>query len=567
MKPFRLVFLVMVLFAVALPSLVAQTSVVDTNHNLSTSGPGTFASSNENRICIFCHTPHRARSTAPLWNREDSRETYLTYSSSTFGGTVGQPGGASKLCLSCHDGSIALGNVVHSDNPIEMPPGKEFLDSGAAALGTALNDDHPISFHYASSKGGSGQEYLPESAIPEPVHLDAAGDLQCTSCHDAHNNQFGDFLLRSNRQGGLCLSCHQPDDWNQSTHKLSNATWDGVGVDPWAFAPYTNVADNACANCHKPHNAGQAERLVTHAVEEDNCLNCHKGNVASTDIAADLVRVSAHSPYGTLGVHDPAEDVFAMARHAECQDCHDPHATRPGQVAAPGVPGPLTGISGVSTSGQFLPRIANGYELCYKCHADNNGGTAYLPRQIQQTNVRFEFDPQNPSFHPIEAPGRNQDVPSLLPPYTTASMIACTDCHQSDTSPAAGGSGPSGPHGSRFRPLLLARYDIQEYVNESPSTYALCYRCHSRSSLLNDSSFKEHKKHIVGEDAPCSACHDGHGISASQGTSLNNTNLINFNVSYVEPNRNGVREFVDEGFRKGRCSLKCHGEDHRNENY
>ncbi len=551
----------------AQPTNAQATSIVNTKHNLSTSGPGTYVSSNESRICIFCHTPHRARTTAPLWNREDSRETYLVYSSSTFGGVVGQPGGSSKLCLSCHDGSIALGNVVHSDTTIQMQPGKEFLTSGSAALGVSLNDDHPISFNYNTSKGGSGQEYVPDSAIPEPVHLDAAGDVQCTSCHDAHDNQYGNFLLTSARQGGLCLSCHQPDDWNQASHRLSAATWDGSGTDPWPNADYDNVADNACANCHTPHSAGQPERLLEQAVEEDNCLKCHNGHVASTDIANDVARISAHSPFPTLGVHDPVEDVFSMPRHAECQDCHDPHSARPGSAAPPGVPGPILGVSGVSGSGQFVPRINEGYQLCYKCHADNNGGTGYLPRAIQQTNVRFEFDPQNPSYHPIEAPGANLDVPSLLPPYTTASIITCTDCHQSDTSPDAGGNGAAGPHGSQYRPLLIARYDTQEYVTESPSTYALCYRCHSRTSILNDDSFKEHKKHIQKEDAPCSACHDGHGISASQGTNLNNTHLINFNISYVSTNKNGLREFEDLGNRKGQCNLKCHGEDHKNERY
>ena len=27
---------------------------------------------------------------------------------------------------------------------------------------------------------------------------------------------------------------------------------------------------------------------------------------------------------------------------------------------------------------------------------------------------------------------------------------------------------------------------------ESPASYELCYRCHSRNSILNDESFKEH---------------------------------------------------------------------------
>jgi predicted CXXCH cytochrome family protein len=542
-------------------------SIANTKHNLGSDGPGPYISSNEGRICIFCHTPHRSNSAAPLWNREDSQETYVLYDSSTFGGVPTQPSGASKLCLSCHDGSIALGRVVTTDQPITMQTGKEFLSAGKSALGTMLDNDHPISFHYNSSKGGSGVEYLGDTQIHPPVNLDDNGQVQCTSCHDVHNNQFGNFLLASNRNSAICLSCHQPTDWLLSPHSTITATWYGQGADPWADDPYTTVADNACGNCHEPHGAGHPQRLLGKAKEENNCLGCHTGHVAAKDIGQDVLRVSAHYPMGTLNVHDPTEDPLVMARHAECEDCHNPHAARAGSVAAPGVSGPLMGIDGISSTGQKVDPITYGYELCYKCHADNNGGVSYQPRQIEQTNVRLEFDTSNPSFHPVEGPGASNDVPSLLPPYTTASVIACTDCHQSSSSPDAGGNGAAGPHGSNISPLLIAEYRTDEYVQESPSAYALCYRCHSRSSLLSDQSFKEHDKHISGEDAPCAACHDAHGISATQGNTLHNTHLINLNSSYVIPNRRGQLEFVDEGNRKGNCSLKCHGEDHRQENY
>ncbi len=551
-----------------LPVMAQQSSIVNTKHNLSTSGPGPFKATLESRICIFCHTPHRARTTAPLWNRDDSREVYLAYSSSTFEGNAGQPTGASKLCLSCHDGSIALGKLVSEPAEVEMVPGRRFLNSGPGFLGTNLIDDHPVSFHYASSKGGSGVDYLPENGIHAPVRLDENGDVQCTSCHDAHNNIHGDFLLTDQRHSALCLSCHAQSDWPVSSHATSLATWDGSGTDPWPDTGFHTVADNACASCHRPHGANKAERLLRSPIEERDCLVCHSGHVASKDLNHELGKLSGHDPSLFQGVHDPTENPLTMVRHAECQDCHEPHSVRPGSVSPPGLPGPLTGVSGVDSSGQPVARATFGYEVCFKCHGDNNSGRAFLPRQVEQTNVRFEFDPNNPSYHPVEAPGVNTFVPSLIPPFTTSSVIACTDCHQSDDSPAGGGNGPAGPHGSNYRPLLVDNYSTQEYVNESPSAYALCYRCHSRSSILSDNSFKEHKKHIVKEDAPCSACHDAHGIASSQGNSTNHSHLINFNTSYVLPSKkNGLLEWEDRGLRHGACSLKCHGEDHKWKGY
>jgi predicted CXXCH cytochrome family protein len=423
-----------------------------------------------------------------------------------------------------------------------------------------------VSFPYATSRGGSGSQYVPAAAIQKPVHLDHNGLVQCTSCHDPHKNVHGAFLHVSNQRSGLCLSCHQPTYWAGSAHAVSAKTWNGVGSDPWPTQTYETVADNGCANCHREHSAGQGERLLNFANEEDNCLRCHNGNVAQKNIAADLAKASAHSPAATLGVHDPTEDPQSMARHAECQDCHDPHRATAGTTAAPGVPNTIAGVTGVNSGGATVSPISFGYELCYKCHAENHGSTVYVPRKILQTNTRLEFNAANPSFHPIEAPGRNNSVPSLLAPWTVASRVACTDCHDSNTSPAVNGSGARGPHGSTFRPLLALNYTTNDNTTESATAYALCYKCHSRTSILGNSGWKEHRKHIVDKRTPCSACHDSHGIAAGQGNAINNSHLINFDTSIVKP-RGSVLEFVDTGVRRGRCTLVCHGEDHNNESY
>jgi hypothetical protein len=146
-------------------------------------------------------------------------------------------------------------------------------------------------------------------------------------------------------------------------------------------------------------------------------------------------------------------------------------------------------------------------------------------------------------------------------------MMTCTDCHNSDQARSAGGAGPEGPHGSSFAPILVRNYATIDNTPESASNYALCYGCHSQDSILNDDSFREHDKHIRGEDTPCNACHDPHGISATQGNSTNNSHLINFDTSIVFPNQNGLLRFVDNGQFAGSCDLLCHGEDHDNFDY
>src|SRR3990172_9732297 len=97
----------------------ADESVVNSKHDLSAQGPGPIRAVQENEICVFCHTPHNPTPQTPLWNRANPRTHYRIYESSTTEARVNQPSGLSKMCLSCHDGSMALGNVL--SRPVTHP--------------------------------------------------------------------------------------------------------------------------------------------------------------------------------------------------------------------------------------------------------------------------------------------------------------------------------------------------------------------------------------------------------------------------------------------------------------
>jgi hypothetical protein len=135
--------------------------------------------------------------------------------------------------------------------------------------------------------------------------------------------------------------------------------------------------------------------------------------------------------------------------------------------------------------------------------------------------------------------------------------MQCSDCHASETGTT------SGEHGSTNSGLLVSRLATTDRTSESASNYALCYRCHDRTSILNDRSFKLHKKHIVDERTPCTVCHDSHGIASSSGSATGNSHLINFSTSVVFPARTSGRlEYRDTGTYSGECFLSCHGENH-----
>jgi predicted CXXCH cytochrome family protein len=160
------------------------------------------------QVCIVCHTPHNAQAgAAPLWNHSATGTTFALYGSPTFNGAIAQPGGASKACLSCHDGTVAL-------DAFGGAAGSTFL-SGSTLLGSDLTNDHPVSFVFdsalAATDGGLHNPATTPSGLLSTIRADLLFNdkVECASCHDVHNayNQ-PSLLVKSNAGSALCLTCH-----------------------------------------------------------------------------------------------------------------------------------------------------------------------------------------------------------------------------------------------------------------------------------------------------------------------------------------------------------------------
>jgi formate-dependent nitrite reductase cytochrome c552 subunit len=260
-----------------------------------------------------------------------------------------------------------------------------------------------------------------------------------------------------------------------------------------------------------------------------------------------------------------------LARHVECVDCHNPHASNANSGT---LSGSLIGVRGIDINGAEVNPVNAEYPICFRCHADSTNKPALrTTRQIAQGNTRLEFSTSNPSFHPVAGPGKNTTVPSLLPPWTIASTMKCSDCHNNNTGPGAGGTGPAGPHGSIYPTLLERQYITTDRTPESAANYALCYKCHNRTVFTTTTSGAPfgrddgHRKHVVEERTPCNICHDPHGVSSTQGTSTNNKALINFDTNIVKPTAAGRLQLVVTAPGKGSCYLVCHGESHNPKSY
>ena len=528
----------------------------DTRHDLAIYLRPPFSEGDADPRCVFCHPPRSHSLTLGAWI-ENQPENILVYPYDRPSGETppGRPDGASLTCLGCHDGTIALGDIASRTKSAK---------TGRGDTRTDFSDGHPVSLHYESRKIDGGPRLANRNMLSEQVRLDEQGKIQCTTCHDPHDDTFGNFVVLEDSDKSLCVTCHTISNWDMSAHNTAEAKWSGEGPDPWPFsASRGTVADHGCANCHTPHTAGDGRNLLNFSAEEDNCLRCHNGNVAQTNISAELNKVSHHPVVMTTGVHEANEEALISPsdRHVECVDCHDPHSARSPEDGR-GF-STATNTPGIEIDGSETTSVIAEFEMCFRCHGNGPGRRAMpTPRVHDQSNVRLQFDTGNPSFHPVAGPGANPDVPSLIAPLAENSIIKCSSCHASDADSRLGGQGPNGPHGSIYSSLLIRNYQARDLTPESPTAYALCYLCHDRSSILADESFSQHRLHVVDNSAPCGACHDPHGISLTQGDSDSNSHLINFDSSIVLPNAADELRFEDRGSRAGACYLSCHNSEH-----
>jgi hypothetical protein len=291
--------------------------------------------------------------------------------------------------------------------------------------------------------------------------------------------------------------------------------------------------------------------------------------------------------------HDAAENTLLNNnRHATCVDCHTSHGSQPVGVFPPA---PLLRISqkniaGVSaTDGvTVLTPAVNQYESCLRCHGTSTGKQTqpiygyFAVRAVSAgdpLNLIPQFAVSSTSSHPVT----HLRSSALAQPSLRANMmnldgvtlgramgtqILCTDCHNSDDNREFGGTGPNGPHGSRWTHILERRYEFSQtptpggtITNLFPSPdvssvgpYALCGKCHDLpNQIMQNTSWNEHASHI-NAGFTCSTCHTSHGMGAASG-SISGERLINFDVNVVASN-GGLP--ISYNRAANSCVLVCH---------
>ncbi|MCG7971553.1 MAG: hypothetical protein JBO36_12940, partial [Candidatus Thiodiazotropha taylori] len=163
----------LILLLTTIPGITLA-GIAETVHNLSSTGPGPVKSNTEDRICIFCHTPHASAPDSPLWNRS-STGVYIDYLSSTTHADAGTMSSSSVLCLSCHDGTIALGTIGRPGTITDL--NNTFI-TDRALLGTDLSDDHPVSIIYNPTLLNTDPDLVHPNNVDLPLRNN---ELHCSS--------------------------------------------------------------------------------------------------------------------------------------------------------------------------------------------------------------------------------------------------------------------------------------------------------------------------------------------------------------------------------------------------
>jgi len=457
MKRNAIVGLLIPLAALMVTCIAYASDIRGTKHDLSyNTGPGPYKASSSDptmggtsEVCVFCHTPHGGNTDAPLWNRTSNASGYTVYSSdilSALGITAENPGtGAvhvkTRICLSCHDGTIALGSLANLPSGVfksgytemQMSGQNKIEQTSPGYIGMDLRDDHPVAVQHDKGKdpelvlNPTGKIRLYQQSGSFIIATKNAGDyVECTSCHDAHDNANKKFLIEPNMGSAICKDCHLKAGYintSSSAHNSSSAPYNPAGG-TGLFG--TTVGSVQCMDCHFPHKAGGSGTPLSLTPQPDygkyllayqkdaTCFNntnrwndagatpCH-GTLGSKNIETQMSKGYSHkydaSGYGFRHGAVEGRDAAAPGQakynwvndggtslnwHVECSDCHNSHTASntvhisPTLAPALTSNSPLYGTAGVNVTtwpDWATPQSTTGYVYLEGAGVLNNSVT------------------------------------------------------------------------------------------------------------------------------------------------------------------------------------------------
>jgi len=525
--------------------------------------------------CVKCHERHGSRNSSLVLDPATDPDV---------------TNAREKICYNCHNTTTPNSMSVDVQAKFGLASKHDILDPTNIGLTcSSCHGPHSVARRTFAASGGTLPSDISDPTNTKNNYNTSSGDFAgfCNKCHDVSS---GITVSQTINSGTIVpYNVYMPGTSFTSTGTGWNKKqyYDANSGNPNTVHYVQGIM---CDKCHDPHGSANP-RLMTLGEDPSTapnttsglCLRCHGGgatptgrNVWTNQFAVSGAGTSEHPTLSNGSViHSDTETIYSttsdMVRHAECYDCHDPHAARNGSAEID----PIRGATGVSINwGAYtwsnygtMPRTnfslvtldgtagkTNQYQVCMKCHSKyayrpvtaNGETTLRAPHTnlsdatFNQTDVAREFNPNVKSKH-IVIPGypdtsTNINIRATDGNFsgswadgrqltlTRNSVLKCTDCHTAATGTVRG------PHGSTNKFLLIAPWNPTGASGTKTGTAGtgthLCFRCHSFSfytGTTGTSAFSDggnlHGK-STHATAGCAACHGGlpHGWSYANAT-------------------------------------------------
>ena len=256
---------------------IASAAITNSKHDLSSANTtaGVNKVSDTAETCVFCHTPHAAAgNTVPLWNKQlTSSAGYTPYSSTTMDGTADFNSSTSMACLSCHDGTQAMDNIVNASGSgnynatgggtnglgytwsgTTVDATGKLVTTALTNLSTNLGDDHPVAIPY----GGGGVTIATPTAAPTDPDFRKVGDTVTLNAVT--------YTMKNAAIGGQTVI------WFDSG--VNNTRIDSTEIRLYTVAGKANPQVE-CASCHDPHKGENPTFLRIANTQSAVCVTCH----------------------------------------------------------------------------------------------------------------------------------------------------------------------------------------------------------------------------------------------------------------------------------------------------
>lgn len=262
---------------------LAASGITNTKHNLTDASTNANKTAGTDQICVFCHTPHGSNTNAavPLWNKAFPGTTYAVYNSvsgtatSSIDGEILAVGSVSLACLSCHDGTQAMDNMLNTPGSGTIAAaatagtgsaGYTWTGSnkvaGIAKVGPDLTNDHPIGIEYC----GGGLTGATTTVSGTCADLDFIGASSVTTSDGRTGAQVKTKDINSKQVFWVDV------DGNTGRGKGD------IQLYTRDFAGAAGTPSVECGSCHDPHVEAGANGISFMRVSTAGskiCLSCH----------------------------------------------------------------------------------------------------------------------------------------------------------------------------------------------------------------------------------------------------------------------------------------------------